>query len=37
LELELLAKPTTLKEDEETWKNRDSLGVGIEDIYWRSK
>lgn len=32
LELELLAKPTTLKEDEETWKNRDSLGVGIEDI-----
>jgi len=32
LELELLAKPTTLEEDQESWKNRNSLGLDMEDI-----
>jgi len=32
LELELLAKPTTLGEDEESWKNKNSLGLGTEDM-----
>ena len=32
LELELLAEPTTLEEDQELWKNRNSLGLGMEDI-----
>jgi hypothetical protein len=35
LELELLAEPTTLEEDQELWKNRNSLGLGMEDICCR--
>jgi len=31
LEIELASKPTTLEEDEETWKNRDSLGLNSKD------
>jgi Rubisco LSMT substrate-binding. len=32
MELELMSKPTTLEEDEQSWKIRDSLGLSAQDV-----